>query len=161
MERSEHTRLFGRSRRVNLSARLAWAGVAVACAGVLGVARSLTPSPTGLGTHQQLFGLAPCSFVIITGLPCPTCGMTTAFAHMTHGHPLAAFKVQPAGAVFCLGTVGMCLFSLYVAISGNLIVVNWDRIGPIRVMLALGVLILGGWAFKIAHGLLTGELPIR
>jgi hypothetical protein len=154
-------RYLGPSAKIGPQARLIWLGVALGCAGVLGIARFLTPSPSGLGTHQQLFGLAPCSFVITSGLPCPTCGMTTAFAHMMHGHPLTALRIQPAGAVFCLITAGLCLFGFHAAFSGTLTTINWNRIGPVRIMLALGLLILGGWAFKIAHGLLSGELPIR
>jgi hypothetical protein len=161
MDRPAHLRLLGPTVRVHGQARLVWLGIAMGCAAVLGMARYLTPNPAGLGTHQQLFGLAPCSFVLTSGLPCPTCGMTTSFAHMMHGHPLAAFKVQPAGAILCLLTAGTCVFGLYVAVSGNLATLNWNRIGPVRLMLAFGLLILGGWAFKIAHGLLTGELPIR
>jgi hypothetical protein len=87
--------------------------------------------------------------------------MTTSFAHMMHGHPLTALKVQPAGAVLCLATVVLAVFGFCAAVSGKTVTLNWDRIGPVRFMLALGLLILGGWAFKIAHVLLTGELPIR
>ena len=53
--------------------------LALGLAGVLGTARLLEPDPRGFGTHTQL-GLAPCAFARITGRPCPTCGMTTAFA---------------------------------------------------------------------------------
>ena len=161
MERPAHSSLFGPRVRITGSARLLWASVSLACAAVLGIARFLTPDPAGLGTHQQLFGMAPCSFVLTSGLPCPTCGMTTSFSHMMHGHPIVALKVQPAGAVFCLAAVFFAFFGLYVAVSGKTVAVNWNRIGPVRFMLAIGLLILSGWAFKIAHGLLTGELPIR
>jgi hypothetical protein len=161
MNRPASARLFGPRVRLNGSARLLWAAVALGCVAVLGIARFLTPNPAGLGTHQQLIGMAPCSFVLTSGLPCPTCGMTTSFSHMMHGHPLTALKVQPAGAVLCLATLVFAFFGIYAAVFGQTVTLNWDRIGPVRFMLALGLLILGGWAFKIAHGLLTGELPIR
>jgi hypothetical protein len=162
MESSSQRRIFGPSFSVGLNTRLAWAGVAIACAGVLGLAAWLTPDPSGLGTHQQLpFYDSPCSFVLVSGLPCPTCGMTTAFAYMMHGHPLLALKAQPAGAVFCLVTMGVFVFALNVVVRGRVIPVDWDRIGAVRLMLGLGFLILGGWGFKIAHGLLTGQLPMR
>jgi hypothetical protein len=125
------------------------------------MARWLRPDLRGLGTHEQLFGLQPCGFVLTTGLPCPTCGMTTAFALMMHGHPLAAFLTQPAGAVFCLATVALLVYALSVAASGWLLPLNWAWIGPIRFMLAIAMLILAAWAFKMASGLLSGELPMR
>ena len=31
------------------------------------------------------------------GLPCPGCGLTTSFAHMAHGHLLAAFGAHLMG----------------------------------------------------------------
>jgi len=154
-------RWLGPRLAVGRTARLAWAGVGVVCGAVLTIAAVITPDPRGLGTHQQLLRLAPCSFVLTSGLPCPTCGMTTSFAWMLHGHPLKAFLVQPAGAVLCLATVALLLFSLWVVCSGNIVSPDWTRIGPVKLMLAVGLLILGGWAFKIVHGLLTGLLPIR
>jgi hypothetical protein len=85
--------------------------------------------------------------------------MTTAFSMIMHGRPLSAFKAQPAGAVLCLASVGLLILSIHVSVSGRMISINWERIGSVRLMLALGLLILGGWAFKIAHGLITGTLP--
>jgi hypothetical protein len=42
-------------------------------------------SPRTSETHLQL-GLKPCSFKVMTnGLPCPSCGFTTSFTHLTHG----------------------------------------------------------------------------
>src|SRR6185503_8103051 len=65
--------------------RLIAAVVMLGCGTVLGVAAWLTPSPTGIGTHQQLH-MPQCGWIAIADLPCPTCGMTTAFAHAAHGH---------------------------------------------------------------------------
>src|SRR5581483_2789888 len=74
-------------------------GVATA---VLAVAHSLHPSERGFGTHEQL-GLPPCIFLQLTGIPCPSCGLTTSFAHAAHLHWLASFTTQPFGFVaFCL-----------------------------------------------------------
>src|SRR5262245_31491696 len=67
--------------------RMARWGLLAAAAGVIAVlalARWLEPSPLGYGTHRQL-GLLPCSFRRITGYPCPSCGMTTAFAWFVRG----------------------------------------------------------------------------
>src|SRR5215475_13498262 len=37
-----------------------------------------------LATHRQL-GLPECSFKVMTGKPCPSCGMTTSFALLVRG----------------------------------------------------------------------------
>ena len=83
--------------------KLIYLFVLVASTTVLALAARLSPSGRGYGTHQQL-GLPPCSFVIVTGLPCPSCGWTTAFAHVAHLQVLQAFRAQPFGALLCLAT---------------------------------------------------------
>src|SRR5262249_58677244 len=40
--------------------------------------------PLRMETHRQL-GLPPCTFYLMTGLPCPSCGMTTSFAFLVRG----------------------------------------------------------------------------
>lgn len=58
----------------------------------------LDPAGEGVGTHTQL-GMNPCGFLERTGNPCPTCGMTTSFAHFADLEIVDAFRVQPFGAV--------------------------------------------------------------
>ena len=65
---------------------------------MLGVARWLTPSPTGVGTHEQL-GLPACMFLKLTGIPCPSCGLTTSVAHAVRFEFAAAFAAQPFGLI--------------------------------------------------------------
>lgn len=75
---------------------------AIAVAFVVGAAVTamalVDPDPRGLGTHEQL-GLEPCGWPLAYGIPCPTCGCTTAACHLVHGQVLTAFRVQPFGAV--------------------------------------------------------------
>jgi hypothetical protein len=71
--------------------------------GLLIVAACLPPSPNGLGTHQQL-GLPPCSLRVLAGIRCPSCGMTTSWAHMTRGHVLQSFASNSGGALLALAT---------------------------------------------------------
>jgi len=66
--------------------------------------RWLTPSKSGQGTHQQL-GLPPCPFLALTGIPCPSCGMTTSFSHAAHLQLVESFVVHPFGLLFFI----MCL----------------------------------------------------
>jgi len=45
------------------------------------------------------FNVPLCAFRSMTGLPCPTCGMTTCFIAMAHGRFLDAFQISPMGSV--------------------------------------------------------------
>jgi hypothetical protein len=87
--------------------------VALGLVAVFVIARSLRPDPSGMGTHRQL-GLPPCMFYFATGMPCPTCGMTTSFSHLMHGDFAAAVRAHPLGAVLAvLGLIAVpwCLAS--------------------------------------------------
>lgn len=137
----------------------AWAIITgVLAAGLLVVAATLAPDPAGLGTHRQL-GLPPCSMVVMSGYPCPTCGMTTAFAHTARGQLLSALRVQPAGALLAMLVAAWAVGCGCAAVTGRTVRLNWLRIRPIwTTLLLLGVL-LAGWGGKIAIGLATGQLP--
>lgn len=142
------------------AARAAAGGVFLACAAVLATAAWLKPDPSGMGTHQQL-GMFPCSLVYITGYPCPTCGMTTAFAHAVRGHVFRAFHAHPGGFVLALVTAVVGAAALSVLLTGKTVGVNWYRVSPGRVVLAIVVVLLGGWLYKIVVGLATGALPVQ
>lgn len=135
--------------------------VALSCLTILAVAVWLRPDPRGYGTHEAILGAWPCGFILTTGLPCPTCGMTTSFALLMHGRPIDAFVAQPAGAALCLATIAAAIVSIYIAASGRAPLVNWERLGPIRLTLGFGLLLLAGWGFKMAYGMLAGTLPAR
>ena len=69
---------------VRPGARLTSGSVMLSGLAVLGVARWLAPAQAGHSTHTQL-GLDPCTFLALTGWPCPMCGATTTFALMADG----------------------------------------------------------------------------
>jgi hypothetical protein len=133
--------------------------VIVVCLSVMGLARALEPDPRGLGTHSQL-GIGECGFPLITGYPCPTCGMTTAFAHTVRGQWWAAFNAHPAGWALCVALMATIGFALSVLITGRTWHVNWYRLPPFRTGLAVVALLLFGWAYKIVVGLANGTLPV-
>ena len=130
--------------------RLAHLAVAAGLAATLAFAWLLTPDPRGVGTHEQLL-LLPCNFYRLTELPCPFCGMTTAFAHMARGQALEALSAQPAGA---LGFV-VCLLSLVIvtaaAITGRDALSYFSRLlWNTKFSWAVGALLAASWIFKIA-----------
>ena len=50
--------------------------------------------------------------MVTTGIPCPTCGMTTAFSHCVRGHWLTSFIVQPAGCLVAVATMLALIMSV-------------------------------------------------
>ena len=83
------------------SQRLFWWGIVAASAMVLGLAAAIEPDARGYGTHTQL-GLPPCGFLMLTGSPCPGCGLTTAFAHGIRGSWALAAGANPLGLLLFL-----------------------------------------------------------
>jgi hypothetical protein len=76
--------------------RLLWWSIAGGCMVALAVAAAIEPDARGYGTHTQL-GLPPCGFLLLTGSPCPGCGLTTAFAHGIRGQWSHAVSANPLG----------------------------------------------------------------
>ncbi|TWT45388.1 hypothetical protein RAS1_18110 [Phycisphaerae bacterium RAS1] len=140
--------------------RLIALGVLLGCGGVLGVAAWLRPDPRGLGTHQQ-FGFAPCGFLLQTRLPCPSCGMTTAFAHAVRFHWLRAVYAQPGGFILALGAAIASVAALLALLRGRWPAWHFGILTPYRLFLSLLIVLVGGWALKILFGLIDGTLPVR
>lgn len=81
-------------------------GLALGMMLVFGIALWLDPyqadvAQRKIGTHQQL-GLPPCSFVKLTGYPCPACGMTTSFALLVRGDILNSLRANWVGSLLAL-----------------------------------------------------------
>jgi hypothetical protein len=95
----------------------------------------------------SLFG--PCEFKQRYGLPCPTCGMTTAVLAFTRGEIATAFCVQPAAGVLLSALVVAACVSLAVAIRAAY-PPSIERIrGQLRithVLVGLGLVLAAGWA---------------
>ena len=130
-----------------------WFGLLIgaACLGVLVTAASVAPDPdrTGVGTHTRL-GMAPCGLEVQTGLPCPTCGMTTSFSYFVHGNLLASFYVQPMGFVLA-GLAAVSVWGgLYVGLTGRPIHWLLRLVRPGGILVGLFVLAILAWIWKIA-----------
>jgi hypothetical protein len=98
--------------------RLLAVAVSLTCLAGLGTAALLKPNPTGLGTHTAL-GMAPCGFQQWTGIPCPTCGMTTSWAWFARGNLAASLWVQPMGTVLAVMAVFGFWSGLYIAFTAR------------------------------------------
>lgn len=132
--------------------RVASLPLALGTGTVLVLAAWLEPSPLGHSTHTQL-GLGSCTFLTLTGWPCPMCGATTTFALMAHFHPIQAFLNQPFAACLFLATVGVFAVSAAELIAPR---ERWprilDRTAPWEGVIAGGFLIAMclGWLYKMA-----------
>ena len=130
-----------------------WAALAaIPTMSVLAIARSLTPSVSGVGTHTQL-GLEPCIMLSSLGIPCPMCGMTTTFSLMAHYRPVDAFLNQPFGVVLFLITGLVAVYSLLELMNPTrrwwklyLWIANKD----ISVLVAFFLGFTGAWLYKVA-----------
>ena len=91
---------------------------------------------------------------LTTGIPCPSCGMTTSFAWFYHGNLPASFYVQPAGFLAAYLTFAVGFFALYQALTARP-VYRLLRLVPLRlsVILALSLLaaFTAGPALEAAH----------
>ncbi len=143
-----------------LWSRLYALGLASAAISLLTVAALLHPEGHQFGTHQQL-RIPACGFVTLTGLPCPTCGMTTAFAHTVRGHFLQAMHTQMAGFLLCLGVIGVAFLSVVGIITGRRPALNWYRLRPENLIWWALALLVAAWALKIVVGMCNGTLPAR
>ena len=117
---------------------------------MLGVGRMLTPNGTGVGTHEQL-GLPPCMFLKLTGIPCPSCGLTTSVTYAAHLQFGASFTAQPFGlmiALLAFASIPVCIALLFSPVSGKIKLPQ--RSG---MLITYSVIALYGlsWIFKLSH----------
>lgn len=129
--------------------------------GVLGIAVWLRPDPRGFGTHTQL-GFDPCGLLVRTGLPCPTCGMTTAFAYTVRGQAWQAVKAQPGGFLLCVGLMAGVAISLITLINRGNVPGRLQRwVQMYYVFWLILIFVIGGWLIRMGIGLASGEYPMK
>lgn len=102
------------------------------------------PDARGHGTHEQL-GLDPCGWPLAYGIPCPTCGVTTAACHVVHGELATAFLVQPFGAVLMVIALLVGAHALACLVRGRSFADLLVRVPIWRVLAGLVVLMLLSW----------------
>jgi len=100
---------------------------------------------------EQMLEARTCPFLLLTGHPCPSCGMTRAWHAMAHFHFADALRMNPLGVVLFLGA---CCWLVYAAVVlvGRTRAVRFDRpsgrrLNAIRIVLA--AVIIGNWVYII------------
>ena len=128
-------------------------GLALGLVAVFAVAAWLNPYnadglPLTMATHRQM-GLPPCTFFATTGLPCPSCGMTTSFALLVRGDVTNSLRANAVGtllAVFCVLLIPWCLASA--ACRRTLFVYSMERALTFLVLIFFSLMLLR-WAIVL------------
>lgn len=129
-------------------ARIGAGVIAALILAVLVTAAWLSPNKAGHGSHTQL-GLAPCTWAIWFDKPCPTCGMTTAFAQAGEGNWIRSLSTQPFGFLLVIGSAAVFWGALTQAVTGARLGSSFTGLMRPSVFMILGVLFVGSWVYKV------------
>ena len=103
-------------------------------------------SPRTMATHTKL-GLPPCNFVLMTGKPCPSCGMTTSFSLLVHGDVGNSLKANWVGTTLAVVWAGLLVWCFASAMAGKLYFIPPNR-GELVLTFSVGgflVIMIGRW----------------
>lgn len=110
---------------------------------------SLQPSPNGFGTHQGL-GLPPCSLVQWTGIRCPSCGMTTSWAHLIRGNLPASLWANTGGCLLGIVALAATPWCLAASLTGRWWLIEPDERIGLAVALSVFVVTVIDWVLRLA-----------
>jgi hypothetical protein len=130
-----------------VGARALCLALAAGCMGVLAIGWSLTPDARGVGTHQAL-GLPACGWLLGTGWPCPTCGMTTSVSLAAHGRLLDSARVQPLGLVLAVSLATAFWPLAFSGLTGSKTALMLTKLLQPVVLWAGLALVLAAWGYK-------------
>jgi len=135
---------------VALSVRIGGLLLATAMLVPMGIATRLQPSRSGMGTHHQL-GLPPCSMRLMFGMRCPSCGMTTSWAHLADGNLWAAAESNVGGASLAFFAAWLVTIGMRTTWTGR-----FPSNGTLRrvtvVMIAIATVTLVDWLVRLVAG---------
>lgn len=125
-------------------------GLALCLSVVFGIALWLNPyqgdgRARTMETHRQL-GLPPCTFKVMTGIPCPSCGMTTSFALLVRGDVLNSLRANAVGTILAAVCLAFIPWSLAcVVLKRRLFIASMER-ALFLCVLGFVVLMIVRWA---------------
>jgi len=120
--------------------------------GTIALSLWLRPDDRLYGTHEQL-GFPPCASRVLLGIPCPSCGLTTSFAFMSHGHPVRAFQAHYLGPFLYVGMLAYLAFLMVCLIRGQRIRMRWPGWVPYSLVFGGLVIYLLCWVIRVAQEL--------
>jgi hypothetical protein len=138
-------------RAASARQRIIAAIVCLAISAYFGTFALLGHCRVDIGRH-----LGYCGFKQRTNLPCPSCGMTTATLAFAHGNIAEAFYIQPAAALlYCAAVLGgvLAFFAAVFGVYFEFVSRFFTEIKVRYMILALIVIVAGGWAVTLARAL--------
>jgi hypothetical protein len=128
---------------------------------VFAIARWLNPydengNPRRMGTHVQT-GLPPCTFQAMTGVPCPSCGMTTSFALLMYGDLRNSLRANAVGTLLALFWLALIPWSLASAIARRYFLIAGIERAFLVAVVVFVTLLLARWAVVLGWGWWTHE----
>jgi hypothetical protein len=115
-------------------------GVSLSASAVIGLSLVLSGPP---------LPFPGCLFRVITGLPCPSCGLTHAFIALGHGRVSEAFLDNIMSPLLFVTLIGILGVSVYESLAGRyLLQPLWARV---KSKVLVGVLILAAlsWTWNL------------
>lgn len=111
----------------------------VATGGALALLASALISPAGVESGPIL-----CPFRLLTGIPCPACGLTRSWVHLAHGDLATSLSSHPVGpALMALTMLAAVAASAY-AVTGRWLVRPRLLLGAL-VVLGIATGVFGVW----------------
>jgi hypothetical protein len=105
------------------------------------------------------FWIGVCGFKQRYGLPCPTCGMTTAAMAFACGKIIESFYIQPAGALLCSVAAISGFLALFTMVFGVYFsfLKRFAEIKVRYIIWTLVVIIIAGWIFMLLRTLVANN----
>ncbi|MCA9179002.1 MAG: DUF2752 domain-containing protein [Planctomycetales bacterium] len=93
-----------------------------------------------------------CGVRVLTGVPCPGCGLTRCFVHMAHGRFRFAWQVSPAGTAFFLLVAAQVPLQLLLLMRAwrGLEEPGWIRWNGVTLVVVASLLI-AQWLLRLAN----------
>jgi hypothetical protein len=138
-------------------------GIALGLIALFCVAAWLNPyqkdgSARRMETHRQL-GLPECTFKKLTGIPCPSCGMTTSFALTIRGDLVNAAQANCVGMLLALALLAIIPWCVGSAIAGRTVFVRSVERTVMVMVIGLLALMLLRWGVYLGLAYWLGAPP--